>query len=156
MLRAAALGPPYAYIGCYTGGSNARGISVYHIDPTTNAMALVNIVAPVTSPSFIVLDAAKKTLYSGNESGAGSVSAFSVRLLASEMQLGESAWSQLGPIISVTLKLSFALTFACESLLISTLAVSVIGQLHRSTGSRLVSSSVLKVPSAQGRWCPMV
>ena len=29
----AVLTPPYAYVGCYTGGSNARGISVFHYDP---------------------------------------------------------------------------------------------------------------------------
>ena len=67
--------PPYAYAGCYTGGANARGISVFHYDTATNAMTLVSIVAPVSSPSFIVLDATKKFLYSGNESGAGSASA---------------------------------------------------------------------------------
>jgi 6-phosphogluconolactonase len=76
--REASPGPPYAYIGSYTGGSNARGISVFSYDPATNALTLVGIVAPVSSPSFIVLDAAKKFLYSGNESGAGSASAFSV------------------------------------------------------------------------------
>src|SRR6266478_9080636 len=70
--------PPYAYVGCYTGGSNARGISVFHFDAATNALTLVSIVAPVSSPSFIALDATKKFLYSGNESGAGSASAFSV------------------------------------------------------------------------------
>src|SRR5689334_4650055 len=70
--------PPYAYVGCYTGGANARGISVFHYDPMTNALSLVSIVAPVSSPSFIVLDSTKKFLYSGNESGAGSASAFSV------------------------------------------------------------------------------
>ena len=42
--------PPYAYVGCYTGGSNARGISVFHYDPATSALSLVSIVAPVTSP----------------------------------------------------------------------------------------------------------
>jgi 6-phosphogluconolactonase len=72
--------PPYAYVGCYTGGANARGISVFHYDPVTNALTLVSIVAPVSSPSFIVLDATKKFLYSGNESGAGSASAFSVNV----------------------------------------------------------------------------
>ena len=70
--------PPFAFIGCYTGGSGARGISVFHYDAPTNALTLVSIVAPVSSPSFIVLDATKKFLYSGNESGAGSASAFSV------------------------------------------------------------------------------
>src|SRR6266480_6980238 len=70
--------PPYAYVGCYTGGSNARGISVFHYDAASNAMTLVSIVAPVSSPSFVVLDANKKFLYSGNESGAGSASAFAV------------------------------------------------------------------------------
>ena len=70
--------PPYLYVGCYTGGSNARGISVFHYDLLTNELTLAGIVAPVTSPSFIVLDATKRFLYSGNESGAGSASAFSV------------------------------------------------------------------------------
>ena len=74
----ASSGPPYAYVGCYTGGSNARGISVLHYDQATNELNLVGIVAPVTSPSFVVLDANKKFLYSGNESGSGSASAFSV------------------------------------------------------------------------------
>ena len=84
--RGAAPAPPYAYIGCYTGGSNARGISVFHYDPTTTALALVGIVAPVSSPSFIVLDAAKKFLYSGNESGAGSASAFSVNSVTGDLR----------------------------------------------------------------------
>jgi len=75
---AAAALPPYAYVGCYTGGANARGISVFHYDPPTNVMTLAGIVAPVASPSFIVLDATKKFLYSGNESGAGSASAFAI------------------------------------------------------------------------------
>jgi len=78
ILDAAGSAPPYAYVGCYTGGANARGISIFHYDAVTNALTLVGIVAPVTSPSFIVLDATKKFLYSGNETGAGSVSAFSV------------------------------------------------------------------------------
>src|SRR5436190_22871222 len=75
---AVAANPPYAYVGCYTGGTNARGISIFHYDPTTNALTLTSIMAPVASPSFIVLDATKKFLYSGNESGAGSASAFSI------------------------------------------------------------------------------
>lgn len=79
--------PPYAYVGCYTGGSNARGISVFHYDVTTNELTLAGIVAPVTSPSFIVLDANKKFLYSGNESGSGSASAFSVNSSTGELQL---------------------------------------------------------------------
>jgi 6-phosphogluconolactonase len=82
----AAAPPPYAYIGCYTGGSNARGISVFHYDPGTSALTLAGIVAPVSSPSFIVLDAAKKFLYSGNESGAGSASAFSVNSLTGDLR----------------------------------------------------------------------
>jgi 6-phosphogluconolactonase len=88
--RGAAPGP-YAYVGCYTGGSNARGISVFHYDPGTNALTLAGIVAPVTSPSFIVLDAAKKFLYSGNESGAGSASAFSVNSQTGDLRFLNSA-----------------------------------------------------------------
>ena len=74
----AAILPPFLYVGCYTGGSNARGISVFHYDLLTNELTLAGIVAPVTSPSFIVIDATKRFLYSGNESGAGSASAFAV------------------------------------------------------------------------------
>jgi 6-phosphogluconolactonase len=74
----ASVAPPFAYVGCYTGGSNARGISVFHYDQVTNEMTLVGIVAPVTSPSFVVLDASRRFLYSGNESGSGSSSAFSI------------------------------------------------------------------------------
>lgn len=77
-LPGAAALPPYAYVGCYTGGANARGISVFHYDTATNAMTLAGIVAPVASPSFIVLDSTKRFLYSGNESGAGSASAFAI------------------------------------------------------------------------------
>jgi 6-phosphogluconolactonase len=87
----AAAPPPYAYIGCYTGGSNARGISVFHYDPGTSALTLAGIVAPVSSPSFIVLDAAKKFLYSGNESGAGSASAFSVNSQTGDLRFLNSA-----------------------------------------------------------------
>jgi 6-phosphogluconolactonase len=83
--RGAAPGP-YAYIGCYTGGANARGISIFHYDPVTNALTLAGIVAPVSSPSFIVLDSAKKFLYSGNESGAGSASAFSVNSTTGDLR----------------------------------------------------------------------
>jgi len=41
-------------------------------------MTLAGIVAPVASASFIVLDSTKRFLYSGNESGAGSASAFAI------------------------------------------------------------------------------
>ena len=68
-ISAAASAPPYAYIGCYTGGSNARGISVLHYDQMTNELTLVGIVAPVSSPSFIAFDTTRRFLYSGNESG---------------------------------------------------------------------------------------
>jgi 6-phosphogluconolactonase len=70
--------PPYAYVGCYTGGSNARGISIFHYDTGTNELTLVGIMAPVSSPSFIVLDSTRRFLYSGNESGSGSASAFAI------------------------------------------------------------------------------
>jgi 6-phosphogluconolactonase len=85
-ISTAAFTPPYAYVGCYTGGSNARGISVLHYDTGTNELTLVGIVAPVTSPSFIVLDSTKKFLYSGNESGSGSASAFSVNSQTGALQ----------------------------------------------------------------------
>jgi len=79
--------PPYAYVGCYTGGANARGISVFHYDVTTNELTLSGIVAPVASPSFITLNASKTMLYSGNESGAGSASSFAVNSNTGALQL---------------------------------------------------------------------
>ena len=103
-VNGAVIAPPYAYIGCYTGGSNARGIGVFHYEPTTTALSLISIVAPVSSPSFIVLDAAKKFLYSGNESGGGSASAFSVnsrtgalRLLNTQGASGQPAHIAIHP-----------------------------------------------------------
>src|SRR5450432_1984734 len=44
----AASTPPYVFVGCYTGGTNARGISVFHYDPATNEMTLAGIAAPVS------------------------------------------------------------------------------------------------------------
>ncbi len=84
--REAVAEPPYVYVGCYTGGNNARGIGVFHYDVTTSAFTPVSIVAPVSNPSFIVIDSAKKFLYSGNESGGGSASAFSVNPLTGALR----------------------------------------------------------------------
>jgi 6-phosphogluconolactonase len=65
-----ALGPPFAYTGCYTGGSNTgRGISVYHVDTATNKLTLANIFGPIPSPSFINLAPSKNFLYAGCEVG---------------------------------------------------------------------------------------
>src|SRR5260370_841206 len=94
---AANSGPPFAYIGCYTSSTGGRGISIYHIDANTNQMNLVQTVGPVNSPSFIILDAAKRFLYSGNE-GGGSASAFAInqqtgnlRFLGSQSASGSPA-----------------------------------------------------------------
>ena len=103
-VNGAVVAPPYAYIGCYTGGNNARGIGVFHYEPATTALSLISIVAPVSSPSFIVLNAAKTFLYSGNESGGGSASAFSVnsktgalRLLNTQGASGQPAHIAIHP-----------------------------------------------------------
>jgi 6-phosphogluconolactonase len=73
-------GPPYAYTGCYTGGTNTgRGISVYHVDTPTNTLTLSNIIGPVPSPSYINLHPNKSFLYAGCEVGPpGMVMAFAV------------------------------------------------------------------------------
>jgi 6-phosphogluconolactonase len=74
------LGPPYAYTGCYTGGSNTgRGISVFHVDTSTNTLTLSNVFGPISSPSFINLHPNKKFLYAGCEIGPpGLVMAFAL------------------------------------------------------------------------------
>jgi 6-phosphogluconolactonase len=74
-------GPPYAYTGCYTGGSNTgRGIGVYHVDTATNTLTLSNVFGPIPSPSFINLHPNKQFLYAGCEVGPpGLVMAFSLK-----------------------------------------------------------------------------
>jgi 6-phosphogluconolactonase len=84
--REAVSEPPYAYVGVYSGGASARGIGVYHYDVGTAVLTPVSIVAPVANPSFIVIDSAKRFLYSGNESGGGSASAFSVNPLTGALR----------------------------------------------------------------------
>jgi 6-phosphogluconolactonase len=72
--------PPFAYTGCYTGGSNSgRGISVFHVDTPTNTLTLANVFGPIPSPSYINIHPNKQFLYAGCEIGPpGMVMAFSL------------------------------------------------------------------------------
>src|SRR5215470_17392713 len=73
-------GPLYAYVGCYTTAQrNARGdgIHVYRIDRQTGAWTHVQRVGDLVNPSFLVMAADQRHLYSvhGDETYA---TAFSV------------------------------------------------------------------------------
>jgi 6-phosphogluconolactonase len=80
--------PPYAYTGCYTGGSNTgRGISVYHVDAPTNTLTLSNVFGPIPSPSYINLHPNKNFLYAGCEVGPpGMVMAFALNPASGDLK----------------------------------------------------------------------
>jgi 6-phosphogluconolactonase len=76
----------FVYIGTYTfpgtapGGthqSQARGIYVFKMNPSTGGLRLVQI-AEIPNPSYLVLDPVLRHLYSVNEMTAGAVSAFAI------------------------------------------------------------------------------
>ncbi len=68
----------FVYVGAYTEPPQGRaeGISVYRFDPAAGALSLVQTVAGVANPSFLALDAGRRTLYAVNELADGGVSAF--------------------------------------------------------------------------------
>ncbi len=93
----AAAGPLMAYVGTYSSPlknvratqmdlppGNGRGIHLFQVDRTTGAMKPAGVHEMGTSPSCLVLNAAKTHLYSANETErtgeeeAGSVSAFAI------------------------------------------------------------------------------
>jgi 6-phosphogluconolactonase len=162
----AVITPPYAYVGCYTGGSNARGISVFHYDPTTNELTLVGILAPVSSPSFIVLDATKKFLYSGNESGTGSASAFAInsdtgalRLLNTVGAGGQPAHVAILPggkyLLTANYTGGTVAVFPIQadgSLGTSPQIISHFGNLGPNTGRQEAPHPHMVLPDSTGRW----
>jgi len=162
----AVLTPPYAYVGCYTGGSNARGISVFHYDPTTNELTLAGILAPVSSPSFIVLDATKKFLYSGNESGTGSASAFAInsdtgalRLLNTVGAGGQPAHVAILPggkyLLTANYTGGTVAVFPIQtdgSLGASPQIITHFGALGPNTGRQEAPHPHMVLPDSTGRW----
>src|SRR6478736_564658 len=73
-------GALYAYVGCYTTAqrkARGDGIHVYHINPQTGAWTHVQRVGELVNPSFLVMAADQRHLYSvhGDETYA---SAFAV------------------------------------------------------------------------------
>jgi len=162
----AVLTPPYAYVGCYTGGSNARGISVFHYDPTTNELTLAGILAPVSSPSFIVLDATKKFLYSGNESGTGSASAFAInsdtgalRLLNTVGAGGQPAHVAILPggkyLLTANYTGGTVAVFPIQddgSLGASPQIITHFGNLGPNTGRQEAPHPHMVLPDSTGRW----
>jgi 6-phosphogluconolactonase len=65
------------YIGTYTRG-NSKGIYAYRFQPSTGKLTEIGLVAETPSPSFLAVHPNRNFLYAVNESGAGSVSAFSI------------------------------------------------------------------------------
>jgi len=158
--------PPYAYVGCYTGGSNARGISVFHYDPTTNELTLAGILAPVSSPSFIVLDATKKFLYSGNESGTGSASAFAINSTTGALRLlntvgagGQPAHVAILPggkyLLTANYTGGTVAVFPIQddgSLGTSPQIITHFGNLGPNTGRQEAPHPHMVLPDSTGRW----
>ena len=81
-------GALYAYVGCYTTtqrSARGDGIHVYRIDPQTGAWTHVQHVGDLVNPSFLVMAADQRHLYSvhGDETYA---SAFSVDRTTGRLQ----------------------------------------------------------------------
>ena len=53
----------FVYVGTFTEGTRARGISVYRMDVATGALALVQTVPGLLSPSFLALHPSGRYLY---------------------------------------------------------------------------------------------
>src|SRR5258708_11827430 len=62
---AAALGPPFAYVGCYTGGAWGRGNSLFFLHPPRKTKTLVGISPPPYNPPRSLVHDPPHTLFSG-------------------------------------------------------------------------------------------
>jgi 6-phosphogluconolactonase len=101
-----AAGPLVAYVGTFSSPlrdtlptqvdlppGNGRGIHLFHVDRTSGAMKPTGIVEMGTSPSCLVLNAARTRLYSANETDRagddkqGTISAFSVKRTDGSLEL---------------------------------------------------------------------
>ncbi len=65
--RSGAAAPLFAYVGCFTTAAReaiGEGINVYRVDPVSGEWDHVQLVADLTSPSFLALDRNSRFLYS--------------------------------------------------------------------------------------------
>ena len=67
----------FVYTGVYTNASS-KGINLLRFQTTTGKLTPVGLAAETSSPSFLAIHPNRRFLYAVNESGGGSVSAFSV------------------------------------------------------------------------------
>ena len=79
-----AMQPNLVYVGTYTGPGKAEGIYVYRMDPSTGALAHVQTVSGLNSPTFLALHPRQPFLFAVERQGdseamsSGAVSAFAV------------------------------------------------------------------------------
>jgi len=78
-------GPILAYVGTYSspqgpegGPGNGEGIYLFEMDPATGVLRRREVFPDDSNPSWLAFDPSRTHLYSANESGAGSVSAFAL------------------------------------------------------------------------------
>ncbi|MBO0798834.1 MAG: lactonase family protein [Blastocatellia bacterium] len=70
----------FLYVGTYTSGSKSEGIYLYRMNPASGELKPLAVAKGVANPSYLVIDARRKFLYSVNElnTGPGAVTAFAI------------------------------------------------------------------------------
>jgi 6-phosphogluconolactonase len=100
MASGSAASPRFAYVGCFTTQerkARGKGISVYRIDPATEAWTLLQVFETLPNPQFISFDRERRFLYSahgdGTEIGAYAIngSTGKLRFLNSQPTAGRNA-----------------------------------------------------------------
>ncbi len=91
-VRAASGQRAWAYVGTDGSPGNAKGISLFDMDPTTGELSLVDLAATTPSPSWLTLDSAGRCLYAANDVAdfagkSGSVSAYAVDRSSGKLKL---------------------------------------------------------------------
>jgi 6-phosphogluconolactonase (cycloisomerase 2 family) len=100
--RGAAAKRVTAYVGTYSskGGQNhGEGIHIFEMNPSTGALAPLQIVRTDSNPAWLALNRDRTILYSANEladpkTGSGSVSAYSVESASGSLSLLNSVSSE--------------------------------------------------------------
>lgn len=79
----------FAYVGCYTTAQRSgrgKGIAVYRIDPAGGAWTQVQLQKTVDNPSWLMLDAMRRTLYAAHGEG-NVISSFRVDAASGQLAL---------------------------------------------------------------------
>jgi 6-phosphogluconolactonase len=109
LLAAQKAGGMLVYFGTYTDKTTSKGIYVARLDPASGALSTPELVAEITSPSFLAVHPTRDFLYAVNEVGTfqgkptGSVSAFSIDRASGKLTpLNQQSSGGAGPAHLVT------------------------------------------------------